>query len=165
MAPAAPLVHSHHGPRHAAPSAGSGTRRMSITALTSSALTPREARVAHSGWPCASKGRIGAGLEWHHRAGQDGGEHEQGRRIVAPALVEGTDLVLTVARRIVPAGGLDAALAVFAPPFAIAPFAFRQLWHRRREDDPAHRWLRERIAALAGGPDQPPMRKVSAVSE
>lgn len=68
---------------------------------------------------------------------------------VAPALVKGSDLVLTVARRIVPAAGLDPALAVFTPPFAIAPFAFCQLWHRRREDDLAHRWLRERIAALA----------------
>ncbi len=68
---------------------------------------------------------------------------------VAPALVKGSDLVLTVARRIVPAAGLDEALAVFAPPFAIAPFAFCQLWHRRRDEDMAHRWLRERIAALA----------------
>ncbi|WP_164557846.1 LysR family transcriptional regulator [Massilia atriviolacea] len=69
---------------------------------------------------------------------------------VAPALVKGSDLVLTVARRMVPAGAVDQALAVFAPPFAIAPFAFCQLWHRRREDDMAHRWLRQRIAALAG---------------
>lgn len=56
---------------------------------------------------------------------------------------------LTLLHRIVPAAGLDAALAVFAPPFAIAPFAFCQLWHRRRDDDLAHRWLRGRIAALA----------------
>ena len=47
-------------------------------------------------------------------------------------------------------------LAVHEPPFAVPPIAFMMYWLADREDDPAHRWLRELIsrrapAALAGG--------------
>ncbi|MCY1742851.1 LysR family transcriptional regulator [Ensifer sp. SL37] len=66
----------------------------------------------------------------------------------APGLVPGTDLVLTVARRILPRDGETGPLAIFAPPFAIPPFAFRQIWHRRRDGDPAHRWLRDLITGI-----------------
>ncbi|WP_429176546.1 LysR substrate-binding domain-containing protein [Ensifer sp. LBL] len=66
----------------------------------------------------------------------------------APGLVAGTDLVLTVARRILPRDEKAGELAIFPPPFAIPPFAFRQIWHRRRDGDPAHRWLRDLIAGV-----------------
>lgn len=69
---------------------------------------------------------------------------------VAPGLVRGTDLVLTVARRILSAAD-DDGLVVFEPPFAIPPFDFEQIWHRRREGDPRHRWLRALVARLLGG--------------
>ncbi|MNY49785.1 HTH-type transcriptional regulator SyrM 1 [compost metagenome] len=68
---------------------------------------------------------------------------------VAPGLVRGTDLVLTVARRILPQGG-GHGLVVFEPPFAIPPFDFEQIWHRRRDGDPGHRWLRGLVARLLG---------------
>ncbi|OCP11159.1 MULTISPECIES: LysR family transcriptional regulator [unclassified Ensifer] len=66
----------------------------------------------------------------------------------APGLVIGTDLVLTVARRILPHDAEAGSLTIFAPPFAIPPFAFRQIWHRRRDGDPAHRWLRDLIGQI-----------------
>jgi DNA-binding transcriptional LysR family regulator len=65
---------------------------------------------------------------------------------VAPDLVRGTDLVLTVARRILPQDAEKHGLGIFEPPFAIPRFSFRQIWHQRREGDPAHGWLRDRIA-------------------
>lgn len=74
---------------------------------------------------------------------------------VAPSLIAGTDLVLTVARRILPPAGPG--LAIFEPPFEIPPFAFEQIWHPRRDRDPAHQWLRRQIAVIfadaASSPD------------
>ncbi|QXH35035.1 LysR family transcriptional regulator [Pseudomonas muyukensis] len=67
---------------------------------------------------------------------------------VAQGLVAGTDLVLTVARRSLAGARLDPALRQFPPPLAIAPFAFAQAWHPRRDGDAGHRWLRAQIAAL-----------------
>ncbi|NVD41048.1 LysR family transcriptional regulator [Ensifer sp. HO-A22] len=67
---------------------------------------------------------------------------------VAPGLVRGTDLVLTVARRILPQGGDG--LVVFEPPFAIPPFDFEQIWHRRRDGDKRHRWLRGLVSRILG---------------
>ncbi|UDL89910.1 LysR family transcriptional regulator [Mesorhizobium sp. PAMC28654] len=65
---------------------------------------------------------------------------------VAPRLIAGTDLVLTVASRILPAPGNG--LCIFAPPFEIPAFQFTQIWHKRRDGDPAHQWLRSRIQHL-----------------
>ncbi|MDF0730233.1 LysR family transcriptional regulator [Pseudomonas entomophila] len=67
---------------------------------------------------------------------------------VAEAVLPGTDLVLTVARRSLVERRPGASLRTFAAPLAIAPFAFTQAWHSRREGDAGHRWLRERIKAL-----------------
>lgn len=68
---------------------------------------------------------------------------------VAPRLVAGTDLVLTVASRILPAPGDG--LCVFAPPFEIPAFQFTQIWHKRRDGDPAHQWLRSQLQHLLDG--------------
>ncbi|TSE10302.1 LysR family transcriptional regulator [Mesorhizobium intechi] len=68
---------------------------------------------------------------------------------VAPRLIAGTDLVLTVASRILPAQ--DSRLCVFAPPFEIPAFQFTQIWHKRRDGDPAHQWLRSQIQHLLDG--------------
>ncbi len=68
---------------------------------------------------------------------------------VASELVVGTDLILTVARRSLDAITSDTRLRLFEPPFPIEDFEFSQLWHRRRETDPAHGWLREAVARIA----------------
>lgn len=58
-------------------------------------------------------------------------------------LLAGTDLILTVARRAVGPRQRHPGLRQFAPPLALPPFAYQQAWHRRRDSDPAHRWLRQ----------------------
>lgn len=71
---------------------------------------------------------------------------------VAPALIAGTNLVLTTARRTLAAIEDDARYAVFAPPFksdALPDFTCSMLWHARAEADPGHTWLRERVARAA----------------
>lgn len=62
---------------------------------------------------------------------------------VANDLIPGSDLILTVASRNV--APLDNSLHIFSPPLAIKPFSFVQLWHLRRDADPAHQWLRQQI--------------------
>jgi DNA-binding transcriptional LysR family regulator len=63
---------------------------------------------------------------------------------VAPQLISGTDLILTVASR-----GLrdihEPSLVVVAPPFAIPSFSFVLAWHQRRGGDQALNWLKARI--------------------
>ncbi|PSJ60452.1 LysR family transcriptional regulator [Pseudaminobacter soli (ex Li et al. 2025)] len=70
---------------------------------------------------------------------------------VAPGLIAGTDLVLTVARRSLESVAPDERLTIVDAPFAIPSFSFVQIWHERREADPGHRWLREAVAEAAGG--------------
>ncbi|MBT9183609.1 LysR family transcriptional regulator [Pectobacterium punjabense] len=59
-------------------------------------------------------------------------------------LIAGTDLILTAARRSMSQINTPD-LHVFPPPFTIPNFAFQQVWHTRRESDPAHLWLRKAI--------------------
>ncbi|WP_420993998.1 LysR family transcriptional regulator [Cupriavidus sp. 30B13] len=73
---------------------------------------------------------------------------------VAPALIAGTNLVLTTARRSLAAFEEDARFAVFEPPFALPGFTFSLIWHDRTEADPGQTWLRERVKAVAAG-DEP----------
>lgn len=66
---------------------------------------------------------------------------------VAPQLIAGTDLILTIAR-----GGLknlpsDDNLIVLPVPVVLPPIPFVQIWHKRRESDPAHRWLRAKTTS------------------
>lgn len=65
---------------------------------------------------------------------------------VAPQLLKGTDLILTVAQRAVQ-GHAGKDLMLQAPPFAIAPFAFELVRHHRTDGDAGIAWLRAAIAA------------------
>ncbi|MCW7539483.1 LysR substrate-binding domain-containing protein [Aquabacterium sp. A7-Y] len=67
---------------------------------------------------------------------------------VANDVIAGTDLILTVARRSLATVGQDSRLRVFEPPFSIEAFEFQQIWHPRRDIDPAHRWLRQTAARI-----------------
>ncbi len=67
---------------------------------------------------------------------------------VAPDLIAGTDLVLTISSRSL-REALDPRLAVLPPPFALAPFRFVQTWHERRDGDAGLQWLRERLSECA----------------
>ena len=64
---------------------------------------------------------------------------------VASEILMGTDLISTVARRAVQ-GNLAQGLALYSPPFAIAPFRFETIRHRRTDGDAGIAWLRAAIA-------------------
>lgn len=63
-------------------------------------------------------------------------------------VVAETDLIALVpvqlARRIAPRLGL----ALYSPPMPIATPEIAMFWHRRARTNPAHKWLRDRIAGL-----------------
>lgn len=65
----------------------------------------------------------------------------------APELVRGTDLVLTAARRSIERLA-NGSLQCCEVPFQLPSFPFVQTWHRRREKDVSHRWLRDEIEAI-----------------
>ncbi|OQR29545.1 LysR family transcriptional regulator [Pseudomonas sp. T] len=69
---------------------------------------------------------------------------------VAPSLLAGTDLVLTIAARMLPDDLENCGLASFEPPLKLAPFDFVQIWSEASEDDPARRWLRGKLAEVTG---------------
>lgn len=59
-------------------------------------------------------------------------------------LIPQTDLILTVASRVVRSRGIKS-LRIFDPPLLLPRFAYQQAWHIRRDSDPAHAWLRQAI--------------------
>ncbi|WP_439886653.1 LysR family transcriptional regulator [Pseudomonas sp. MBLB4123] len=69
--------------------------------------------------------------------------------LAAPDLIAQTDLILTVATRILRGALKDPALILLEPPFAIPPFPFVHIWHSRFSDDPAHQWIRQQVKLAA----------------
>lgn len=80
------------------------------------------------------------------------------RRVLATVPTFGAACFLaldTDAFAIVPSGFAERAaralrLTVHAIPLRLPPVAFDMAWHVRHDADPAHRWLRETLAGLAG---------------
>jgi DNA-binding transcriptional LysR family regulator len=70
--------------------------------------------------------------------------------VLAPLLIRGTHLMAVVHERIARELAPLAHCRILELPFAMPAVTESMYWHPRYEDDPAHRWLRERIAALAG---------------
>ena len=68
--------------------------------------------------------------------------------LVAPHLLGTTDLVLTLAARVAGHFARDRRLAVLETPLDIPGFTLGALWHERSHHDPAHRFLREELAAV-----------------
>ncbi|AKU94171.1 Transcriptional regulator [Labilithrix luteola] len=63
--------------------------------------------------------------------------------LVAPHVVQDTDLVLTLAERVARMFSPMLGLAQFAPPLPIPGFAMSMVWHERMHSDSAHAWLRK----------------------
>ncbi|WP_433739144.1 LysR family transcriptional regulator [Pseudomonas putida] len=63
---------------------------------------------------------------------------------VAPDLISGTDLILTVASRALRDVD-ESSLIVVPPPFHIPSFSFVLVWHTRRGGDQALNWLNQKI--------------------
>jgi DNA-binding transcriptional LysR family regulator len=76
--------------------------------------------------------------------------------LVAPLVVAATDLVLTLPARLAHVFAHSHGLRVVAPPAELPRVTLWQIWHQRRNQEPAHAWLRGvlRDAAATQGKEQ-----------
>ena len=79
--------------------------------------------------------------------------------LVLPSILQTDDLIAVVPERLLK--GRSSGLRTFAPPLSIPGFGVIALWHARLHQDPAHRWLREQIAATARDIDTADVRHPS----
>ena len=76
-------------------------------------------------------------------------EVSTGSFVVSPLMQRGTRLVALHLERLARALQQAADLRILEPPMPLKPITEMMFWHPRSEDDPAHRWLREQVAAMA----------------
>jgi DNA-binding transcriptional LysR family regulator len=69
--------------------------------------------------------------------------------LAAPLLVAGSDLVLTLPRRIARVFADAHGLRLHEPPLPLAPFPVHLAWHERYDADPGLRWLRDLLLRVA----------------
>ncbi|HEX4094956.1 MAG TPA: LysR family transcriptional regulator [Trebonia sp.] len=69
--------------------------------------------------------------------------------LLAPFLLEGTDLVTVVPERAVPHLRRTAEIRVLEPPMRLPRITETLWWHPRHTPNPAHAWIRARIAEIA----------------
>ena len=64
-----------------------------------------------------------------------------------PALIRGTDLVALSRKRLLSVFRMSSELVVFPVPLPmkVPDLEFIQIWHKRYERDPGHRWLRDMV--------------------
>ncbi|MCC7483321.1 MAG: LysR family transcriptional regulator [Hyphomicrobiales bacterium] len=84
--------------------------------------------------------------------------------LLAPFLLQGTDLVTLVLARAGPHLRRTAAVRLLDPPIPFPTLTETLWWHPRHDADPAHAWLRERIAEIAAELDARPGLVASPVS-
>ena len=65
-----------------------------------------------------------------------------GHFLMAPLLVDTSDLVATEPRRLFGPLASRLPLQIFPPPIDIPSFRVVQTWHARHDADPGHQWLR-----------------------
>lgn len=61
----------------------------------------------------------------------------------AMAIIEGTDLILTIASRALVGLERFPSLHCFTPPLEMPGIAYQQAWHVRKDEDPALQWVRK----------------------
>jgi DNA-binding transcriptional LysR family regulator len=66
----------------------------------------------------------------------------------AAFVVEHTDLLMTVPRRLGELLRGRGEFSIFPVPFPLPEFTIKQHWHARFHHDPGNRWLRSAIAEL-----------------
>lgn len=76
-------------------------------------------------------------------------EVSSGSFVVSPLMQRGTRLIALQHERLARALQEPAELRILEPPLPLNPITEMMFWHPRSEDDPAHRWLREEVAAMA----------------
>lgn len=67
----------------------------------------------------------------------------------ATRVISQTDLISVVPRSFVAVSGVADDVVILRPPIELPRIEVGMLWHRRRERDLAHRWLRRAMASLA----------------
>jgi DNA-binding transcriptional LysR family regulator len=72
-----------------------------------------------------------------------------GHFLLAPAILEQTDLIATLPERVVQPMAARFALSVSEPPFDLGATEIVQYWHRRLDANAGLLWLRQQIAAIA----------------
>jgi LysR family transcriptional regulator, nod-box dependent transcriptional activator len=76
--------------------------------------------------------------------------------LLAPALLEGTDLITLVLERAVPLLRRTAAIRVLDPPLPLPPIVQKLWWSPHRTPDPALAWIRAKIGEVAATLDTDP---------
>jgi DNA-binding transcriptional LysR family regulator len=69
--------------------------------------------------------------------------------VLGAFMLRGTRMVTFLQERLVRELADAASIRAVEPPIALPPLVEAMCWHPRAANDPAHRWLRERIALLA----------------
>ncbi|MEZ2131317.1 MULTISPECIES: LysR family transcriptional regulator [unclassified Sinorhizobium] len=72
-----------------------------------------------------------------------------GHFLMAPLLVDSSDLLATEPRRLFMPLANRLPLRLCPPPIEIPPFRVVQAWHSRHDSDPGHQWLRRVIREVA----------------
>lgn len=67
--------------------------------------------------------------------------------LLAPSLVASSDLICLLPRRL--AARHAATVESYELPFPTPRFTVQLVWHPRRQNDPAHKWLRRRVIEVA----------------
>lgn len=67
----------------------------------------------------------------------------------AGSVVAKSDLLTVLPREFLPATGVEHRLVQRPLPLPLAPITVEMMWHLRKDDEPAHRWLRDRLYEAA----------------
>jgi DNA-binding transcriptional LysR family regulator len=65
--------------------------------------------------------------------------------LAAPMLVAESDMILSLPRRLALRIATSTPIVVLELPLEIGFFSPSMIWHERRQDDPAHAWLRQQV--------------------
>ena len=68
--------------------------------------------------------------------------------LTAPLIVESSDLVTTLPRRVAQTMAVGRELVMRPPPIAVPSFTVSLAFHERSRHDPAHAWLRKKLSAV-----------------
>lgn len=69
--------------------------------------------------------------------------------LIAPFMLSGTSLIAMLHETLANEVKRIANIRLYEPPVTVQPITQKLFWHPRRTKDPAHRWLREQILAVA----------------
>lgn len=75
--------------------------------------------------------------------------------VIAPLLLSGTNMICMLHERLGIELERSAGIRLLEPPVVLRPVTQAIFWHPRRDVDPGHRWLRDRVTEITSGFLQP----------